>query len=140
MRWHKYQKKPSVVPGFHGTTKTIAESVLCDSGALEISNNDYNWLGKGIYFWEGDPSRAMLWAENKCARRVPVEQPAVVGAIIDLGNCLTLPIRVVYDSLEEKGISAVIHPYTNLPWSRYWIRCSPAGPGCTQSTWPAPLV
>lgn len=82
--------------GFQGVTKTVAESVLCDGGALEVSLHDYNWLGNGIYFWERDHSCDMLWAENKCARRVPVEQPAVVGAIIDLGNCLTLPIRVVY--------------------------------------------
>lgn len=51
---------------------------------FEPSCNDYDWLGRGAYFWEYGPDRALQWAEaNK-------EYPAVVGAYIQLGKCFDL--------------------------------------------------
>ena len=57
--------------------------------ALKPSNEDFDWLGPGIYFWEADPRRALEWARGKMARGA-YSSPFVVGAIIDLGNCLDL--------------------------------------------------
>lgn len=46
-------------------------------------------LGHGIYFWEGNPARAMEWAEAR-ETEGKIEIPFVVGAIIDLRHCLDL--------------------------------------------------
>jgi hypothetical protein len=56
---------------------------------LKVSENDYDWLGTGIYFWEFGPDRAMAWAEELHGRYPKrVTKPAVLGAVIQLGTCL----------------------------------------------------
>ena len=74
------------------------ESILPSEGVID-------WLGTGAYFWEGDYLRALEWAKEKCARG-DYEEPFVIGAAIDLGNCLDLMVRenlelakIAYDSL-----------------------------------------
>ena len=58
------------------------------------SKNIYDWLGKGIYFWEQSPQRALHYAEelrdNPQRAQRPITNPAVVGAVLDLGFCLDL--------------------------------------------------
>lgn len=56
------------------------------------SDRDYDWLGHGRYFWEGDPQRALEWAQAREAQG-KIRKAAVVGAVIDLGNCLDLTKR-----------------------------------------------
>lgn len=56
------------------------------------SNREFDWLGSGAYFWESDPQRAYEWAQWKVSRG-EYKKPAVVGAAIDLGNCLDLLSR-----------------------------------------------
>jgi hypothetical protein len=95
---------PRVVFGYHGCDESVVEVVL-NGGTLRPSTNAWDWLGHGIYFWEESPARALRWAEEM--RRMPgslVRRPAVVGAIIDLGNCLNVAdpvsgelIRAAYD-------------------------------------------
>jgi hypothetical protein len=79
------------VIGYHGCNKQFAERFL--GGDLPIkdwqpSQNEYDWLGNGIYFWEHGPARARRWAEEKA--RATGDAPAVVGAIIQLGYCFDL--------------------------------------------------
>jgi hypothetical protein len=61
------------------------------------STRKYDWLGKGVYFWESDPLRAWDWA----LRHRP-SSPCVVGAAIELGVCLDLTgqsgLRAVRDA------------------------------------------
>lgn len=57
------------------------------------SDNDYDWLGPGVYFWEANPRRGLDYARelSRLERgKDKVRSPAVVGAIIDLGLCLDL--------------------------------------------------
>jgi hypothetical protein len=75
------------VLGFHGCDASTAQKVLHSHRHLITSQNDYDWLGHGVYFWEDDPARAMEWAVKR-----EFEEPTVVGAIIDLGKCLDLTI------------------------------------------------
>ena len=56
------------------------------------SDKDYDWLGPGAYFWESDPKRAMEWAEWKVSQGL-FKKAAIVGAVIDLRNCLDLVSR-----------------------------------------------
>jgi len=86
MKFSRYSSHTNFVLGFHGCEKSVAEKVISGEQELEWSTNDYDWLGHGIYFWENNPERALAWAiENK-----RIKEPAVVGAVIDLGFMLSL--------------------------------------------------
>lgn len=88
-----YSKKTSLLIGFHGCDKAIADAVV-NGGVLKPSINDYDWLGHGIYFWEADPVRALEWATELAKRKdSSIKEPAVLGAVIDPGNCLDLSTR-----------------------------------------------
>ena len=54
------------------------------------SDNDYDWLGPGVYFWQSNPKRAQQFALEKRTRDKASWSPVVVGAVIDLGLCLDL--------------------------------------------------
>ena len=90
-----YSSQPSLVLGFHGCDEALAENVFSGSKRLRASNNLYDWLGSGIYFWEQNPTRALQFAKTlrdnpeRCKGH-KVETPAVIGAVIDLGCCLNL--------------------------------------------------
>ena len=75
------------VYGYHGCSQSVAELVLQNrTVSLTSSENDYDWLGSGIYFWESAPLRAHEWA----ARKFGKGDAAVLGAKIRLGHCLDL--------------------------------------------------
>lgn len=93
--WTNYEIQPSFILGFHGCDAKVGEAVLCgDYPHLKASSNGYDWLGSGIYFWEGNPARALQFAEQcrKGARnsKGKIKTPFVLGAIINLGFCLDL--------------------------------------------------
>lgn len=75
--------------GYHGCDASVADHAILTGKHLALSENDDDWLGAGIYFWEYGPERAMEWAQDK-ARRGEIKKPAVVGALIHLGNCFDL--------------------------------------------------
>lgn len=84
----KYQR---TIIGYHGCDASIADKVLSGKGALTTSENDYDWLGKGIYFWEHGPGRALQWAQEIHARKPDrIKKPAVIGAVLQLGICFDL--------------------------------------------------
>jgi hypothetical protein len=59
---------------------------------MVADNRPYHWLGYGLYFWENDRERALEWAQEK-ASRDEIKSPTVIGAVIELGNCLDLSVR-----------------------------------------------
>jgi hypothetical protein len=82
----------SFVLAYHGCDRDVAEHVLGGEQFIP-STNDYDWLGRGIYFWEANPKRGFEYAKELATRkrsRSIVINPAVVGAIVDLGLCLDL--------------------------------------------------
>jgi hypothetical protein len=80
-----YTHYPNLTLGFHGCRKAVYDDVTKKACSLSPSTNLYDWLGSGIYFWENSYARALDWAENSYG-----EDVAVIGAVIDLGNCLNL--------------------------------------------------
>lgn len=89
-RWKLYQSHPSFVLGFHGTeSQTVEDVVSRRTKHLKQSAGKYEWLGHGVYFWENDPARAHDWAETGKSKS-KIKDPAIVGAVIDLGRCLDL--------------------------------------------------
>ena len=92
-----YSKKLNTVIAFHGCDRSVLFDVINGKSHLKESENDYDWLGPGIYFWESNLERAWEWARNNSN----YSKPAVIGAIIDLGNCL--------DFIDTKSLS-LLHP------------------------------
>lgn len=82
----------SFVLGYHGCDAEFARKAVLERGHLLQSDTDFDWLGPGAYFWESDPKRALEWAEWK-VRTGKYEEASVIGAVIDLGNCLDLVSR-----------------------------------------------
>jgi len=81
-------KYDRVIIGYHGCDEKAARDLL-NGARFKPSQNDYDWLGRGIYFWEYGPDRAYRFAEFQKTYK-KVETPAVVGALIQLGNCFDL--------------------------------------------------
>jgi hypothetical protein len=86
----------------------VAEKLLVGKD-FKKSQNDYDWLGWGIYFWEANPKRGLDFAERAIKRAgSKIKAPTVIGAVVDLGNCLDLMsamaidmVRAAYESLSE---------------------------------------
>lgn len=103
-----YCKLPAFILGFHGCDQRLKEDLILGKTTLKPSTNDYDWLGSGIYFWENDPDRALSYAKSlmenpERTRGLQINTPAVVGAVIDLGNCLNL--------FDEKNLQLVKDTY-----------------------------
>ena len=97
-----------IVVGYHGCPASNVTG--CEflnrllAGNLKIddwifSDNEYDWIGQGVYFWEFGPRRALQWAGD---------DGVVVGAMIQLGRCFDLTdpgytniLRATYESIEE---------------------------------------
>jgi len=72
------------VVAFHGTRRATAARLVAGD-PFGPSENDDDWLGHGIYFWEYAPQQAWWWANRRYGR-----DGAVVGAMIRLGRCFDL--------------------------------------------------
>lgn len=102
--WEIYRQSTGLVLGFHGCDRQTADRVF--RGAhLAPSTNEHDWLGNGIYFWEGDPWRALAWCCDAMATPSmvarPIKRPAVVGAVLDLGRCFNLMDYGTVGELED---------------------------------------
>jgi SM-20-related protein len=97
------------VLGYHGCDRGIGEKAI--NGKVEIlqSDQDYDWLGPGAYFWQADPQIALEWAIWKVGRG-DYEVPFVIGAVIDLRNCLDLCSRADLDIVRGASTSAADNP------------------------------
>lgn len=89
-----YDRLPGLVLGYHGCDRAVGEAVLTGKSDLKASQNSYDWLGHGVYFWEHNPTRAIEWASLLRAKprkgRRRIKEPMAIGAVIDLGFCLNL--------------------------------------------------
>lgn len=105
-----YSSKPAYVFGFHGLDKTVGLSILNNQDYLKHSNNAYDWLGHGVYFWENNYERAKQYAEQDSKRKnSSIKTPFVIGAILDLGYCL--------DLLDQKWLDFLAFAYDSLKFS-----------------------
>lgn len=96
----------SFILGYHGCSADTAK-LLLSGDAFRASENDYDWLGHGIYFWEANPLRGLQFYQEAQKRRGESGRTGtVVGAIIDLGFCL--------DLLTSTGVEAVQTAYEDL--------------------------
>ena len=103
-----YSTKPSYVFGFHGLDKAVAFDILNQKEEFKPSDNNHDWLGHGVYFWENNYERAKQYAIEDMKRlSSKIKEPFVLGAIIDLGeNCL--------DLLDQKNLNFLKLSYEEL--------------------------
>jgi hypothetical protein len=97
----------SFVLGYHGCDRSVGERLLSGE-PFSPSDNDHDWLGPGIYFWEANPLRGLQYA-NELKKRPngpKITEPYVVGAAIDCGYCL--------DLVASTGIEAVRRAYEDF--------------------------
>lgn len=78
------------VVGYHGARKSTALRIVQDFEGYKPSENQDDWLGHGIYFWEYAPKQAWAWAEQRRRRQKWDEDIAVLASMIRLGNCFDL--------------------------------------------------
>lgn len=91
-----YSRRTGFVLGFHGCDRDIRDAIVSKKGELlKPSENVYDWLGHGAYFWENNHERAFKFAQDlknnpPKGKHNLIKEPAILGAIIDLGHCLAL--------------------------------------------------
>ncbi len=85
---------------------------------LRPSRNAYDWLGHGVYFWEGNPTRALEFANflkntRRPRNQQPIKKPTVVGAVIDPKRCLNLLdtefLHLVRDAYVQLSVTTQIN-------------------------------
>ena len=116
--WTNYEFLPSFILGFHGCDATTGEAILRgEAQHLVPSTNGYDWLGTGIYFWEGNPARALQFARESAKggrnSKGKITHPFVLGAIINLHRCLDLAdssaiaqVKIAYQTFLEVSESS----------------------------------
>lgn len=88
-----YDVKSNLIIGFHGCDRNVRDALLMNPNDYKISRKPFDWLGHGLYFWENNYERALQWATEK-KERGKIKEPAVIGAVLQLGYCC--------DFLEQK--------------------------------------
>lgn len=102
------------VIGYHACSKTVADRLLLEGEGFKHSKNSWDWLGHGIYFWEFGLQRAYDWAQERWGSQG--REFAVVGALIQLGNCLDLLDTDHTRRLAQ--VAAVLQEKVELPENR----------------------
>lgn len=85
-----YHIQASLIFGFHACEREVGEALLAGTTGFKPSENDFDWLGHGMYFWENNLTRAQEYAVELAIKRNKLKEPFVVGAVIKLGYCLDL--------------------------------------------------
>lgn len=121
-----YSSDPGLILGFHGCELGTRDKILNGKDMLRPSKKNYEWLGTGMYFWQNNYERALDFVSTKNGNRSKAAKPAVLGAVISLGNCLDLMdtayLRLLHQSYEAIAIAAdamgkVLPMNKNIPFT-----------------------
>ena len=107
-----------LVVAYHGCDRTTENALVSgDLQHLDASDNLYDWLGPGVYFFQDDWRRALMFAQASAeqpTRRFtarPIREPSVVGAVLRLSSILDVStqsgieaFRLAYQSLQASGV------------------------------------
>ncbi|WP_416761122.1 hypothetical protein ACNI65_03110 [Roseateles sp. So40a] len=83
-----------IILAYHGCDITVRDRLVRGQlDGLRPSSNGYDWLGKGVYLFEGDPDRALRFAESvrdhprRFLSAKPIVNPTVVGVVLGISRC-----------------------------------------------------
>ena len=100
-----YSSKSNLTIAFHGCERKDQQKLISDIKFFKKSQEAYDWLGHVMYFWDGNEKRALEWAKKK-KNAGTLKEPAVLGAVLDLGRC--------FDLLDSANINALKYYYNLL--------------------------
>ncbi|HEX4104120.1 MAG TPA: hypothetical protein VHZ04_01415 [Candidatus Paceibacterota bacterium] len=96
--------------GYHGTSAESAEAILepgkQTAERFLFSENDTDWLGKGVYFFQDAPYRSREWPTIRVPPPARTENPVVLCAEIDLKDCL--------DLLDIEAAKEIVESYPSM--------------------------
>jgi hypothetical protein len=95
-----YSAEPGLIIGFHGCERAVCEAIISGKSQMRVSNKSWDWLGDGMYFWQNNYERALHYAQNPPGR-LKINEPAVLGAVFSLGNCLDLTDKKSLDIVND---------------------------------------
>jgi hypothetical protein len=106
-----YSADPGLIMGFHGCEQAVCNAIISGKQSMKVSNNTWDWLGDGAYFWQNNYERAWDYANNPPGG-LKIKNPAVLGAVFSLGNCLDLTdkksldiVKSTYDMYADTFVS-----------------------------------
>lgn len=113
------------VYGYYGTQQVAAARILEEG--FQASENKYDWLGGGVYFWQDAPTRAWRWAEEHHR-----DTAAVVQATIHLDDCMDLldmpawteSLRQAYDAVQNTYERAGEKLRDQVVGRAHWLDCA----------------
>ena len=105
-----YKHHPSLVLGFHACEREIGEKIISGEKGFKASENDFDWLGHGMYFWENSPGRAKSYGQELKKVRKKLKDPMVIGAVIHLGFCFDMLEHLCLDILKA-NYNSLVHTY-----------------------------
>lgn len=80
--------QPFQITGYHSCDRDLV-GIPALNGKLNLnpSNNPWDWLGEGIYFWELNPGRALEYAIESVSgeqfNKIPIKTPFVLGTTLN---------------------------------------------------------
>lgn len=90
-------KSAHCLVAYHGCDAVVRDDLVTQRlKKLDHSQNQYDWLGPGAYFFEGDLKRALLFAEASAAypekmfTQRPIATPAAVGVVLCVSSWLDM--------------------------------------------------
>lgn len=99
--------KHFTIRALHATTQDIATTILQEG--FKNSQNSYDWLGSGIYFFQEAPNFAYHWATQD-RKEGQLDDVALIAADIDVTGFIDLldyewggTLKDTYRSLDEQG-------------------------------------
>jgi hypothetical protein len=117
----RYADYHRTIVGYHGTKRETARRIIQGEADFDPSENDDDWLGHGVYFWEYAPQQAWLWANQRRRSQGWDDEIAVVGSMIRLGVCFDLldpenvkDLGLLYQAFLRASRESNLRPPTNV--------------------------
>jgi hypothetical protein len=81
MREFIYSAEPGLLIGFHGCEQSVCDEIISGEKQMKASNNAWDWLADGRYFWQNNYERAWYYA-NHPPGNLKIKKPAVLGGAL----------------------------------------------------------
>ncbi|TDW96035.1 hypothetical protein [Dinghuibacter silviterrae] len=95
-----YSAEPGLLIGFHGCERSICDDIVSGKKQMKASNNSWDWLGDGVYFWQNNYERAWYYAHHPPGN-LKIKKPA--DHIVRRLDCAV--IKMVHQFFHKEGLA-----------------------------------